>query len=202
MLALRWLEGHGGTTKSIVDIASFELDPQKQVSVEAVLGLTSRFWRANYGLLVDTNKTNLVAGWEDDVNSHYGDDGELVPYEYCEDFDHVTEWDQIEPMMARIGELRCVECFVERPVYKAVVVLDKYKNDCEYAWRSFDNDQGLTVLEKAHIVADILGVPVYISSVLRNPHSIDNEVWVDKLVKRLENRGVSEKTMQYLQILL
>ena len=158
MLAIRWIEMCGG--KSTQEMAKFELNPGRQVSAEAVVGLESHVWQARYGLLIDTDKTPLVRAYADDINS-WVIDGKIIPDELCTNVDYVDTWSEVEGM---VKDYECnhtvPECVVEKPAYKTVIVVGHRKHENN-------------TMEKAVELARIMDLPLYIMETLYVPNSKD-----------------------------
>ena len=156
MLAIRWIEMCGG--KSTQEMAKFELNPGRQVSAEAVVGLESHVWQARYGLLIDTDKTPLVRAYADDINS-WVIDGKITPDELCTNVDYVDTWEEIDSM---IKEYECnytvPECVVECPTYKAVVVVGHRKEENN-------------TMVKAIELSKAMGLPLYVAETLYVPNT-------------------------------
>ena len=156
MLAIRWIEMCGG--KAVQEMAEFELNPQRQVSVEAIIGLESHIWQARYGLLVDTDKTKLIRAYADDINS-WIIDGKIMPDEVCINTKYVDEWEEVSNM---VREYECKynvpECIVEDPIYKAVVIVGHRKNENN-------------TMTKAIELSKAMSLPLYIMETLYIPNT-------------------------------
>ena len=158
MLAIRWIEMCGGRTTQ--EMAKFELSPGRQVSAEAVVGLETHVWQARYGLLIDTDKTPLVRAYADDINS-WVIDGKIIPDELCANVDYVDTWGEVEGMVKDYECKHTVpECVVEKPAYKAVIVVGHRKHENN-------------TMEKAVELARIMDLPLYIMETLYVPNSKD-----------------------------
>jgi len=216
MMIIRWLEmfgKHGKASISISDRAVRELNPGRPLAAECIVGSKTGYLDARLGLLVDTDKTKLVACYDHDVYSHFDRyNGAVELHEYETGAWHVNRWHDIDwfiDMVAeeeykidrKYGNIRhetikeyrdriVPECIIEKPVYKRVIVIADYAN------KPIHWTDSLTTMEKAHIVSDIMGIPIHVSHSIEYPYEVRTR-GDDKIVSFIKNKEEWKKANKH-----
>jgi len=165
-LVIRWLELFSSWEREMGESAKLEMTLGRDVCAECLYGLRT-YYQSRLGLLVNTDKTKLVRGYDHDVSSWGNSDGGVDVHELEECVPYETTWRGVFNLVRANGERQgSGECIIRDPVYSAVIVIADYAN--KPVWWNVEQ----TTIEKARIVSSVMGIPIYVSHAIEYNYEV------------------------------